>query len=92
MFKKLHKLKIRKSKNYELKDICLHDNLENKFCYCRNRQRALRRRHSILLELCIKQYKLGRIRQVAILNSPVATSWRTESSNISLVVLDKLLF
>ena len=65
---------------------------ENKFCYCRNRRRALWRKHSILLEKWIKQYKLGRIRQVAILNSPVVTSWRTESSNISLVVLDKLLY
>ena len=64
----------------------------NKFCYCRNRRRALWRKHSILLEKWIKQYKLGRIRQVAILNSPVVTSWRTESSNISLVVLDKLLY
>ena len=64
----------------------------NKFCYCRNRRRALWRKHSILLEKWIKQYKLGRIRQVAILNSPIVTSWRTESSNISLVVLDKLLF
>ena len=65
---------------------------KNKFCYCRNRRRALWRKHSILLEKWIKQYKLGRIRQVAILNSPVVTSWRTESSNISLVVLDKLLY
>ena len=67
-------------------------NSDNKFCYCRNRRRALWRKHSILLEKWIKQYKLGRIRQVAILNSPVVTSWRTESSNISLVVLDKLLY
>ena len=64
----------------------------NKFCYCRNRRRALWRKHSILLEKWIKQYKLGRIRQVAILNSPIVTSWRTESSNISLVILDKLLY
>ena len=36
---------------------------KSKFCYCRNRRRALWRKHSILLEKWIKQYKLGRIRQ-----------------------------
>ena len=73
--------------------ILLHcEKAKNKFCYCRNRRRTLWRKHSILLEKWIKQYKLGRIGQATILNSPVVTSWRTESSNISLVVLDKLLY
>ena len=37
-------------------------------------------------------YPLGEVNQVTICNSPVVTFWRTESSNISLVVLDKLLY
>ena len=45
-----------------------------------------------LLEKEIKQYKLGHIRHVAIRISPSVNSWRSESSNISLVVLNKLLF
>ena len=40
----------------------------------------------------MKQYKLGHIRHVAIWISPSVNSWRSESSNISLVVLNKLLF
>ena len=35
---------------------------------------------------------IGRIRQVAIWISVTVTSWRSESSNVSLVVLDKLIF
>ena len=45
-----------------------------------------------LLEKWIKQYRLGRIRKVAISISVAPTSWWSESSNVSLVVLDKLLF
>ena len=44
-----------------------------------------------LLEKWLKQYKLGHIRQVAIPFSAV-NSRRSQSSNVSLVVLDKLLF
>ena len=44
------------------------------------------------LENWIKQYRLGHIRQVAIWVFPIITSWGTDSSNISLVVLDKLLY
>ena len=44
------------------------------------------------MEKEIKQYKLGHIRHVAIRISPSVNSWRSESSNISLVVLNKLLF
>ena len=46
------------------------------------------------MEKWIKQYRLGHIRQVAIWVSHIITSWRSDSSNISLVVyvLDKLLF
>ena len=38
------------------------------------------------------KYRLGHIRQVSIWISPVRTSWKSESSNISLVVFDKLIF
>ena len=44
-----------------------------------------------LLEKWIRQCRLGRIRQVTSGVSPIITSWRRDSSNISLVVLDKLL-
>ena len=44
-----------------------------------------------LLKKWIKKLRHGRIRQVAI---PIScrTSWRNESSNVSLVTLDKLLY
>ena len=45
---------------------CDRNYTKNKFCYCRNRRLALWRKHSILLEKWIKQYKLGCIRQAAI--------------------------
>ena len=48
--------------------------------------------YSNFLEKWIKKYKLGHIRQVAICISVAPTSWKSESSNVSLVVLDKLLF
>ena len=44
-----------------------------------------------LLEKGIKQYKVGRIRQVATYISVTLTSWRSESSNVSLVMLDQLM-
>ena len=44
------------------------------------------------MEKWIKQYKLGHIGRKAIWLSVTVTSWRSESSNISLVVLDKLKF
>ena len=47
--------------------------------------------YSKYLEKWIKQYKLGRIRQVVIWISVSLTSWKSESSNVSLVVLDKVL-
>ena len=40
----------------------------------------------------IKQYDLVRIRQIAIWISVTETSCRSESSNVSLVVSDKLIF
>ena len=45
-----------------------------------------------LLEKGIKQYKLGHVIHVAIWILTSVNSWRSESSNISLVVLNKLLF
>ena len=45
-----------------------------------------------LLKKGIKQYILGHISQVAIWIPVTLTSWRSESSNMSLVILDKLLF
>ena len=38
----------------------------------------------------LRKCRLGRIKQVAILVSPIVNSWRSESSNLTLVVLDKL--
>jgi len=46
--------------------------------------------HRNLWEKWIKQYKLDLIRQVAVWISVVLTSWRSESSNISSVILHKV--
>ena len=45
-----------------------------------------------LLEMWIKDYKLCHIRQVTNWISVAVNSWRSESSNISLVILYKLTF
>ena len=45
-----------------------------------------------LLEKWIKQYKLGCIRQITIWILVTLTSWKSESSNRSLFILDKFLF
>ena len=45
-----------------------------------------------LLEKSFKQYKLGSNRQGDIWISVAVTSWRRESSNISFIILDKLLY
>ena len=47
---------------------------------------------SNLLEKWFEEYKFGRIRKVAIWIYYAGKSWRSESSNVSSVVLDKLLF
>ena len=52
----------------------------------------IHRSHGKFLEKLIKKYKLGHIRQVAIWIPVTVTHWRSESSNVSLVVLDKLIF
>ena len=44
-----------------------------------------------IVEKEIKLCRFGRIRQVAFCILPAVKSWRSESSNVSLVVLDKLL-
>ena len=48
--------------------------------------------HYNLLEKKIKKYRLGCIRQVAIWIFLVITSWKSDSSMISSVALDKSIF
>ena len=44
------------------------------------------------MEKSFKQYKLGRIRHIAIWISVTVISWRSELSNLSLVLLHRLKF
>ena len=62
------------------------------FCPSLKLDRTGLRQDKHLLKRCIRQCGLGRIGQVAIWISVTVTSWRGESSNVSLVILDKLLF
>ena len=45
-----------------------------------------------LIPTSTEQYKLGHIRQIAIWNFSAVNSLRSKSCNLSLVILDKLLF